>query len=435
MRHIAAATICAAAAANAGSLANLDNVVVVASGLSRPIALVQDPLDDTIQYVVEQGGLIKIIDDGVLQATPFMNVSTLLGSSSGERGLLGFAFHPDFDGVNNRSIYINYTQTSIGTDTHVSHFQTTAGDRFDADETSETILLDIDQPFTNHNGGNIAFGPDGYLYIGMGDGGSAGDPGNRSQTPSTTLGKMLRIDADGASYTIPADNPFIGADPLGAVDEIYHFGVRNPWRWTFDDFGRNHTDDLFIADVGQNAIEEITICPDGESGLNLGWKRFEGNNLFSSGTPLAYEPHTPPFHTYTHSFGVSITGGYVYRGPSMCSYFGRYFFADFQFSRIWSINPDGTGLIDHTFDMFPGGAPLVSSFGRDAQGELYVVGYSPGRIYRIISDDPGPLDGDVNLDGAVNFSDLNIVLSGFGGEYDFSDLNELLSAFGDVCGE
>lgn len=430
----AAATICAAAGAHAGTLANLDAVEVVATGLSRPLGFVQDPLDPTIQYIVEQGGIVRILDDGVLLPTPFMNISGLLGSSSGERGLLGLAFDPGYDGVTNRSIYVNYTQTTTGTDTHVSHFLTNSSNRFDVVETSETVILDIDQPFTNHNGGNILFGPDGYLHIGMGDGGSAGDPGNRSQTPSTLLGKMLRIDVNGPSYSNPASNPFFGADSLGALDEIYHFGVRNPWRWSFDDFGRNHTDDLIIADVGQNAIEEVSVAPGNVGGLNFGWKRFEGNNLFSSGTALAFGPHTPPVHTYSHAFGVSITGGYVYRGPTMCSFFGRYFFADFQFARIWSMNPDGTDVVEHTSDLFPGGAPLVSAFGRDAKGELYILGYSPGRVYRITSDDPA-LPGDVSMDGETNFTDLNIVLSGFGDEYDFTDLNELLSAFGDVCGE
>ena len=310
-------------------------------------------------------------------------------SSGGERGLLGLAFPPDSPATGR--FYVNFTNTSGHT--VVARFRRSANPLV-ADATTRFDLLlggqrFITQPFSNHNGGHLAFGPDGYLYIGLGDGGSGNDPGHRAQDPRTLLGKMLRIDVsvpdnDSTGYRIPADNPFTGAHT--ALDEIWAFGLRNPWRYSFDDVARGGTGAIVIGDVGQNRWEEIDYEPQGRGGRNYGWRNREGAHDNVTSLPLAYQPPTDPIFEYGRTDGGSVTGGFVYRGARLGAAFrGRYFFADFVSGRVWSIALaiDGNGEArasdrrEHTTEL--GGSAVignVSSFGTDADGELYIVNYS-----------------------------------------------------------
>ncbi|MBL0922046.1 MAG: PQQ-dependent sugar dehydrogenase [Phycisphaerales bacterium] len=444
MRKLTAAAALAAATlatpALAGALASLD-MVPYATGLSQPVVFVQHPTAANTFIVVQQGGLARVVVNGVVQATNFMSLVGQL-STGGERGFLGLAFDPNY--ATNRRFYVNFTNPSGHT--VIARFQTQAGNPLVADMgTRKDFVFGanafITQPFSNHNGGNIMFGPDGMLHIGMGDGGSANDPGNRAQNPNEYLGKMLRLDvnvpdANATGYAIPASNPFVDGLPINALHQIWAFGVRNPWKWSFDDFGFDATNGLLIADVGQNAVEEVNYVSSMAGGENYGWKRFEGNNLFSA-TPLAYEPHTGPIHTYTHAVGFSITGGFMARGSRMCSYHGRYFFADYVNRRVWSfeLTPAGTAtdVVEHTADLLNGAQlPNLSAFGRDRTGQLYICGYSNGTIYRIVSNEPG-LTGDLDFNGIVEFADLNALLGEYGTTYVFEDLNNLLGNYGQSC--
>ncbi|MBX3352519.1 MAG: PQQ-dependent sugar dehydrogenase [Phycisphaeraceae bacterium] len=433
---VASAVLAASAmmSAQAGSLATL-SLQNFASGLSRPVSMYQHPTVDGAFLVVEQGGTIRVVQNGVVTGT-FLTVA--VGSSSGERGLFSLAFDPDFETTGR--FWVNHTNASAAT--VIARYQVSANPLV-ADAASRTEILVIAQPFTNHNGGCITFGPDGYLHIGMGDGGSAGDPGNRSQTPGTLLGKMLRIDVRvpvGSTelYRIPADNPFLpGNNPpvAGALPEIWAFGVRNPWKFTFDDFGVNATNGMLMGDVGQNAWEEYNFQPANQGGINWGWRLKEGLANFNTSLPAAYLPLTDPILVYGRGLGGSTTGGYVYRGTKMCSYAGRYFYADYISGRVWSFKlENGTAVnnIEHSSSLFPGTRPNVSSFARDFDGELYILEYNTGMIKKIVSND-APFSGDFNADGAVDFADLNLVLTGFGTTYTFSDLNAVLSSFGRSC--
>ena len=258
--------------------------------------------------MVEQAGIIKILNpDATVNPTPFLNITSLI-SSGGERGLLGLAFHPDY--VNNGYFFVYYTNTTG--DTQVARYTVDAIDSNLADPTTAVLIIDVDQPYSNHNGGCIQFGVDGFLYIGLGDGGSGGDPQNRSQNLETLLGKILRIDIDTTdgsnNYSIPSDNPFV--DDTNALDEIWAYGVRNPWRFSFD----SESDELWIADVGQGAIEEINRAALDAAGLNYGWRCYEGSQTYNtSGCPDPSEL-TFPVAEYSHAIGYSITGGYVYHG-------------------------------------------------------------------------------------------------------------------------
>ena len=368
---------------------------VYASGFQSPVAFVQDPTDRSVQLVVQQGGRIRVVRNGAALGTDFLNLSGSV-STGGERGLLGLAFAPDY--AASGRFYVNFTNTSG--DTVVARFVRSSiptvaepSSRFDLQ--LEGTRRFINQPFANHNGGHLAFGPDGYLYIGLGDGGSGNDPDHRAQNPNELLGKMLRIDvnvpnADAFGYRIPPDNPFLGGN--SARDEIWAFGLRNPWRYSFDDVARGGTGALVIGDVGQNAREEIDYEPRGAGGRNYGWRNFEGTRVNITTRPLAYQPATEPVFDYGRSDGISITGGYVYRGTRLgAAYRGRYFFADYS-GRVWSLalTIDATGQAqasdrrEHTADL-GGGAVLgsISSFGVDADAELYVVSHTGGRIVRI----------------------------------------------------
>ncbi len=376
---------------------------VYVSGLSNPVAFVQDPSDPAVQYIVQQGGRIRAVRAGVLQATDFLDLTALI-SSGGERGLLGLAFPPDY--ATSGRLYANFTDPNG--DTVVARFTRASTTPLRADPASRFDLRwptgerVIRQPFANHNGGNLAFGPDGYLYIGMGDGGSGNDPSHFAQDPASLLGKMLRIDvsvvgADAAGYRVPPDNPFVG--PTGRLAEIWSFGLRNPWRFSFDDTTRGGTGALVMGDVGQGAWEEVDYEPAGRGGRNYGWRNREGAHPNVETLPPAYVPLTDPIFEYGRTSGQSITGGFVYRGTSMGSTMrGRYVFADFVSGRVWSIalaispttgDATASNLIEHTTELGGGGVlGSISAFGVDASGELFVVSYSRGVILRLSGPRP-----------------------------------------------
>jgi glucose/arabinose dehydrogenase len=378
------------------ALAQLRRVVYV-TGLTQPVAFVQDPGDPTMQYVVEQGGFVRLIRGGILQPTPFLDLRSSI-SSGGERGLLGIAF--PFDYATSGRFFVDFTD--LNGDTVVARFKRSGANPLVADPASRFDLRwstgerVIRQPFANHNGGTLQFGPDGNLYIGMGDGGSGNDPGNNAQNMGSLLGKMLRInvsvpDGDPAGRAIPPDNPF----PSGAAPEIWDIGLRNPWKYSFDDPARGGTGALIIADVGQNAWEEVDYEPAARGGNNYGWRNREGAHDNVTSLAPAFQPLVDPIFEYPHPTGFSITGGYVYRGASLGAAFrGRYFFGDFVSARIWSLaltvdpasgRATASDLREHTAELGPGN---VSSFGVDAAGELYFVDYSNGAIVRIAAPPP-----------------------------------------------
>jgi glucose/arabinose dehydrogenase len=342
---------------------------LVVSGLRNPLDLQSVTEDRERLYVVEQGGRIRVVRSGQLQAASFLDVSDRV-TAGGERGLLGLAFHPRF--AQNRRLFVNYTNRAG--DTHVAEFQ--AGSPDAADASTERVLLRVAQPFSNHNGGGLAFGSDGYLYIGLGDGGSSGDPMGNGQRLDTLLGKMLRIDVDGLQpYAVPADNPFRSRP--GAQPEIWAFGLRNPFRFAFD----RASGDLYIGDVGQGAVEEIDVAPARTGGQNYGWNVTEGSACFSPRTGCDRSGITLPVYEYDHSQGCSVTGGVVYRGCRMPGLSGTYFFGDFCSGFVRSFRVAG-GAATEARAWSLGGIDAVSSFGVDADGEVYVVDYD-GEVYRL----------------------------------------------------
>lgn len=351
----------------------------VATGVSGALFATSPPGDFERLFIVEQNsGLIKILRGGQVLPTPFLNVRSRL-SVGGERGLLGLAFHPDY--ANNGYFFINYTNTSGHT--VVARYSVTA-DPDVADFNSEEIVLTVNQPFSNHNGGCLGFSPvDGYLYIGMGDGGSGNDPGNRAQNGQELLGKMLRIDVDDLPYTIPPDNPFVNVPAVR--DEIWALGVRNPWRWSFD----RDTGDMYMGDVGQNVIEEINFEAAGDGGKNYGWRCMEGLRCTGlSGCTCNAPELTLPIHTYDHTGGrCSVTGGYIYRGSSMPLHNGTYYFADYCSRNIYSFEFDGQNIFnlrDRTSELGGGSISSISSFGEDASGEVYIVSLA-GSVHKIVT--------------------------------------------------
>ena len=348
----------------------------VARNLSSPIFMTHSGDNSGRLYIVEQTGRIKILQNGVVLATPFLNVAARI-SSGGERGLLGLAFHPDY--ATNRKFYINYTNTAG--DTVVAEYLRSTANANVAETTGRTLLT-VDQPFSNHNGGMLAFGPDRYLYIGLGDGGSAGDPGNRAQNINNLLGKILRIDVDnkdvGKQYATPSTNPYDGA--TAGLDEIWARGVRNPWRFSFD----RKTGDLWIGDVGQNRWEEVnrsTAASGGGRGLNYGWRVMEGNACFSPSTGCNTSGLTRPMAVYSHSLGCSVTGGYVYRGNQYWLV-GGYLFGDFCSGRIWALRAHGAGTQSPV--LMADTALSISSFAEGQDGSLYVVDIG-GDVWKVIA--------------------------------------------------
>ncbi len=408
---------------------------LLASGFNRPNGVVFDPVVPGAVYVVDQSGIIRAFLNGVERPAPFLDLSTVV-STGGEQGLLGMAFPPD--AATSGRVFVHFTnRTAVVGEGHsvVARFTRSASNQLVADPASRFDLQwpaaaggrqgFITQPFANHNGGHLAFGPDGYLYIGLGDGGAGDDPNNNAQTPGTLLGKMLRIDVAGNppnGYSIPPTNPVFPV--ANAMPEIWAFGLRNPWRYNFDDLGTGATGALFIGDVGQGAREEIDIEPANQGGRNYGWRVYEGTRENTDVTPLgpAYLPLQAPSFEYTHAVGEAITGGYVYRGAALgAGYRGRYFYADCVrgkiFSLAWTID-GGTGeavvgpATDHTIDM---GGPFqcIASFARDPNGELYFMdfGYSAtgtGRVFVIenaVATAPGT---PLNLAATVSGNEVSL---------------------------
>jgi glucose/arabinose dehydrogenase len=343
---------------------------LVTAGLRNPLDLQSSVGDRERVYVVEQGGRIRVVRNGQLQSDAFLDVSDRI-SSGGERGLLGLAFHPQF-GVNRR-FFVNYTDPRG--DTRIAEFR--AGSADTADRASERVLLAVAQPFANHNGGGLAFGGDGRLYVGLGDGGSGGDPLGNGQRLDTHLGKLLRLDVDGAApYVVPADNPFRAT--AGALPEIWAYGLRNPYRFSFD----RATGDLYLGDVGQGSREEVDVGLAGRhGGENYGWNVMEGTACYRPASGCERAGLTLPVHEYGHDQGCSITGGVVYRGCRMPALAGAYFFGDYCRGFVRSLR-HADGAVSDLREWPLRGIGNVVAIGADADGELYVVDYD-GELYRL----------------------------------------------------
>jgi glucose/arabinose dehydrogenase len=342
---------------------------------TRPVDLQHSGDGSDRIFVVEQRGVISVFDNDAEtgEKTTFLDIESKVEDDGNEEGLLGLAFHPDY--ADNGYFYVNYTASNPDR-TVISRFQVSSADQNVADQASETVILEFDQPYSNHNGGQVSFGPDGFLYIAVGDGGSGGDPQEHGQNLKTLLGTILRIDVDqqedGRNYAIPSDNPFVNNSD-GAREEIYAYGLRNPWRFSFD----AENGQLWTGDVGQNAYEEIDII---EKGGNYGWNIMEASHCFEPEENCDQTGLVMPVWEYDRSQGdISITGGFVYRGPTMEALKGRYVYADYVTGRIWILanadsgNPVNEELVRASFP--------VSSFGVDQQNELYVCGFD-GKIYR-----------------------------------------------------
>ena len=349
-----------------------------ASGYSQPTEIVNAG-DDRL-FVVEKSGRIKILyTDGTQETTPFLNITSRV-TSGGERGLLGLAFPPDYS--TNGEFYVNYTyeieyEQEDSLFTRISRFTVDPDDANLADSDSEEILLEYYQPFSNHNGGQLEFGPDGYLYIASGDGGSGGDPDNYGQNKMTFLGKLLRIDVSSTSYNIPSDNPFVG-DSSG-FDEIWAYGLRNPWKFAFD----GETGDLYIGDVGQSAWEEVDFQPAGApGGANYGWRCYEGTQNYQSPQCPDSIVVTDPIFEYSHDDGCSITGGRVYRGSAYPNFVGKYILADFcsgNYWLLWQENGEWQSIAGGTLDS------QIAAFGEDLDGEMYAIRTYAGEVHKVIS--------------------------------------------------
>jgi glucose/arabinose dehydrogenase len=378
---------------------------LVAQGLSRPVAIVPDPTDPKTLFIVNQPGTVTAVVNGAVQATPFLDLSAEVKFAT-EQGLLGLAFAAD-----NQRLFVHWVKrrtpdAGIG-DVVISRFRRSTNplvvdpaSRFDLVWPGGLRL--IQQPTDVHKGGNVQFGPDGYLYLGLGDGGGGGDPVINAQNPSLLLGKMLRIDinvpdSDPRGYRVPANNPFVDGNPVAAAGEIWSVGWRNPWRWSFDDIGIGATGALIVGDVGQDSREEIDYEPAGHGGRNYGWYMREGTIPLAGISPLrepAYLPFTEPILDYPHTVGRAVTGGYVYRGGELHSvYRGRYFVADF-YGGIYSLGLalDVSGearvvdVMDHTLEL--GSPRFIPTFGRGLDGELYFSSLTGGRVFKIVPDTP-----------------------------------------------
>lgn len=344
---------------------------------ARPLAMEQPPGDESRWYIAEQGGIVRVFanDDDAPSSAVVIDLSAEVGDSGGERGLLGIAFDPAF--ASNGFIYLCFTRSATSLTSYVSRFTSTDGGQT-LDPASEVVLLTLPQPYPNHNGGQLAFGPDGFLYVSFGDGGAANDPQNRAQDTSNLWGKILRIDVSKAPYTIPADNPFAGnarcdaGTGAAACPEIFAWGLRNPWRFSFD----RVTGALFAGDVGQGAWEEVNLI---ESGSNYGWRIREGAHCNIPATDCPTAGLTDPVAEYGRSLGQSVTGGYVYRGNAINGLAGSYVFGDFSSGRVFRLangSPPLEVLLDSNL--------LIASFAQDATGELLALSYGEGAVYRIV---------------------------------------------------
>jgi glucose/arabinose dehydrogenase len=387
----------------------------IATGFQSPVELANSGDGSGRLFVVEQGGKIKVLSGGVVSANPFLDISAVI-ASGGERGLLGLAFHPQYS--SNGAFYVYYTRAGDGALT-IARYLRSASNPLSADPASGAVILVVPHPsYQNHNGGHLAFGPDGYLYIGTGDGGGGGDPDQNGQRLTTRLAKMLRISVNGGgTYSIPATNPYASSNCDTGVNpcpEIWAYGLRNPWKFSFD----RSNGDLFIGDVGQGLYEEVSYVPAGSAGGgNFGWNVFEGTRCYAATTcsiATGLAPHTPPVIEYGHDNtdfgGFSITGGYRYRGSKYPALNGYYFYGDFSSQRLWVALPNANGVWSSEFSQI---APSsISSFGEDEAGELYLVGYGTGKIYAIKGPVPAPsVANDLNGDGK---SDILIQTAGLG---------------------
>ncbi len=366
------------------AVAQPDIVITQITTVNTPVDITGAGDGSNRLFIVDKSGKIRILDQttNTLVSGNFLDISTQV-LNSGEQGFLGLVFHPNY--ATNGYFYVNYVHTGTG-NTTISRFQNpTPASNGPVSLSTELVLLNIPQPYTNHNGGDLNFGPDGYLYIGMGDGGSSDDPQNRAQNPQELLGKMLRIDVNntssGKNYAIPANNPYVGIQsPTDYLDEIWALGMRNPWRFSFD----RQTGDLWIADVGQGAWEEVDFqAANAPGGRNYGWRCYEGNHIKIPAGCGAMSDYTFPIFEYSHdpnTGGNSITGGFVYRGNTAPALRGWYICADFTSDNFWLIHPDGTYKLQTN-------VPIVDvvTFGQDDAGELYVSSYG-GQIYKITSN-------------------------------------------------
>ncbi|MBI3817309.1 MAG: PQQ-dependent sugar dehydrogenase [Planctomycetes bacterium] len=392
------AILALAAAASSQSAPPL-TVQLVASGLNQPVGFAAAPNDPTRLFIVEHGGAIRIIKNGVLLSAPFLDLTDKV-EFNGEDGLNGLAFHPNY--AQNGQFFVSYDRKPDMAEV-IERYQVSAGDPDAAEPASVQPFITITKVTDGHNGGMLAFSPiDGMLYISIGDGGGGGDPLNNAHNPSNFQGKMLRINvdvpADGNAYSSPPDNKYPG--PHNGLDEIYAIGLRNPWRFSFD----RETGNLYLADVGQETSEEIDFLFGGlPGGADFGWRCMEGFycTTFSGGDDcVCNDPNlTYPIHTYDHPFGECVIGGYVYRGASIPEYDGHYFFSDFPTTQSWSFKYDGfvrTDYTDHTNELAPPfGSYSIVSYGEDATGEVYFV-YMSGEVGRI-------MPASLQLPGISNF--------------------------------
>jgi glucose/arabinose dehydrogenase len=351
---------------------------VIASDLDMPVFVTSPPGDPRL-FVLEKKGSILLIKDGVVQPTPFLTIDVAnVSSLSDERGLLGLAFHPQY--ATNRKFYVFYMDNS--SDHVVAEYQASAVNPDVADPTSYQLVLHVDDIASNHNGGMLDFGPDGYLYIGIGDGGGANDTAQNGQNLDVAMGKILRLDVATLPYTIPADNPFAGATP--GLDEIWSYGWRNPWRWSFD----RETGDMYVGDVGQDTWEEVSIEPaDAPGGLNYGWRIMEGNHCRGGTSGCDMTGKVPAAFEYAQAGspgGCTVIGGYVYRGCRMPDLHGTYFLADYCNNWVRSFEWTEAGGVANVTN-HPGLATDdIVSFGQDAQGELYIVSQGNGQVLKIV---------------------------------------------------
>lgn len=371
----AAAGVASATAAARAQSEESFGLSLLAEGFDKPLFLA-DPDDATGRlFVVEQTGAIRILRDDEIAPDPWLDLSDSVSGSS-EQGLLGLALHPDF--VSNGTLFVHYTD--LDGNTVVERYQQRMDEPDLVDRESVFTILTVDQPAPNHNGGMMAFGPDGYLYIGLGDGGSQGDPDGNGQNLGSLLGKILRLDVDAergdAGYVVPADNPFVSnSDARG---EIWALGLRNPWRFSFD----RESGDLWIGDVGQNTFEEVNRQPAGVGGLNYGWSLTEGPVCYNDPECQENDQLTWPVFSYGREVGIAVTGGYVYRGAAVPALAGKYLCGDYGTGYIWVLSPEGDDGQYAASEPIPTDL-LISSFAEDATGELYVVDLN-GSLYRIV---------------------------------------------------
>jgi glucose/arabinose dehydrogenase len=350
---------------------------LLVSGLNSPLGLEQPNDGSNRLFVAEQGGTIRLIQNGAVLAQPFLDISSKV-VTGGEMGLLGVTFHPSFQ--QNGKFYVNYVRSLSGQiQSVIAEYTASPANANTADQASERILLTVDQVgnFTNHKAGQLAFGPDGFLYFGLGDGGSEGDPSGHGQNTQILLGKLMRIDVNatspGLQYQIPPDNPFVAG---GGLPEIWAFGFRNPWRFSFD----RASGRLFLADVGQDSFEEVDIV---QKGGNYGWNIMEGLHCFNPPTGCNMTGLMLPIAEYSHSEGDAVIGGYVYHGSNIPTLQGMYVFGDLGTGKIWVLQETSANMFTRTLVATTG--KTISSLGQDQSGEIYLVDYGGGNVYRIVA--------------------------------------------------